>query len=78
MSAFKFNRFFDYKTGERYVAWFGRCDYVGQFFVNLKKSLVPVSSIIDYKKENMSKRKILKKYKEVENGGRKEWKKYLN
>lgn len=46
-------------------------DNSGTQFIMLNKKLIPVVSIIDYKRENMSKRRILKKYNEVKNGGRK-------
>ena len=38
---------------------------IGTKFINFKKMIIPLSSVINCNKENMSKRKILKKYNEV-------------
>lgn len=59
-----FGYFVDLNTGEKYYSK-GKC--IGDFYVSLKHNLIPVSSFIDYKKENMSKKKILKKYNEYNN-----------
>ena len=53
--------FVDLNTGEKY---YSKGKRIGDFYVSLKHNLIPVSSFIDYKKENMSKKKILKKYNE--------------
>ena len=42
-------------------------------FINPDRPIIPVSTLIDTKKSNMNKRKILKKYKE-KNGGNNEYK----
>ncbi len=67
----EYNNFIDLETKERYRIG---CDYcsIGDFFINVKKGMIPVCSVIDYKRKNMTKRRILKKYKELENGGKKE------
>ena len=53
--------FVDLNSGEKY---YSKGKRIGDFYVSLKHNLIPVSSFIDYNKENMSKKKILKKYNE--------------
>lgn len=54
----------DLKTKEQYFAGYNDCLLIGKLFVHLENGLIPILSVIDYKKENMSKKKILKKYNE--------------
>ena len=61
----KYNNFIDLETKEIYRVGYDCCR-IGDFFINTEKEMIPVSSIIDYKITNMSKRRILKKYRKVE------------
>lgn len=63
--------FIDLDSGIKYRAGFISTND-GEYFVSLKDKMESLCSVIDSKKKNLSRRKILKKYKEVENGGRKE------
>ena len=55
-------RFIDLKTKEVYGEFSLSNVKIGQLYINLKEGITPVKNIINFKKENMSKRKILKKY----------------
>lgn len=55
----------DLKTGEKYKK-FDVCDAkIGEMYVNLDKGMKSVSEIIEYRRNNISKRKILKKYNKL-------------
>ena len=58
------SRYVDLKTKEVYTNFDLNDTKVGELYINLKAGMIPVKDIINFKKENMSKRKILKKYKE--------------
>lgn len=63
----KCNDYYDLNTKERYVIGSNLCTR-GDMYIN-PESMVPVISIIESKKENMAKRKILRKYKEHNSKG---------
>ena len=45
---------------------------IGEMFVDLREKIIPLNAILKIEERNLPKRKILKRYQEVENGGRKE------
>jgi len=57
----KHNDYYDLSTKQRYVMGRELCTR-GDMYIN-PESMVPISEIIDVKKDNMTKRKILDKYK---------------
>ena len=68
----KNGNWYDLNTREKYYEEVYGLEKIGTKFINFKDKIIPLTNIIDYKNEHMSRRKILKKYKEVENGGKKE------
>ena len=57
----KYNDYYDLTTGQRYVVGRDLCER-GEVFI-VPNSMVPISEIIEAKKENMLKCRILRKYK---------------
>lgn len=66
----KSDQWIDLNTKETYA--FGPVLF-NDLFINPDRPIIPVFTLIDTKKSNMNKRKILKKYKE-KNGGNNEYK----
>lgn len=66
------NAYIDLETGEEYTKFDVVDARVGEMFINISEGMIPASKIIEHKRNNMSKRKILKKYNEIKNGGKKE------
>ena len=64
-------RYIDLETKDRYRFGYGGCA-IGDYYIDSRVGLRSVSELINCRSKNMSKRRILKKYKEVEDGGRKE------
>jgi len=60
--------YYDLSTNQRYRVNQFEC-FEGEMFID-SKSMVPIRDLIDARRDNMTKRKILKKYKE-KNGGKK-------
>ena len=59
----------DLKTGDIYKT-FDVCDAeIGEMYINLAYGMKPVSEIIEHRRNNMPKRKILEKYNDVEKRG---------
>lgn len=63
------NCYYDLSTNMSYYTDYKLC-YKGDIYIKLD-TLVPISTLIDAKRDNIPKRKILKKYKE-KNGGKNE------
>ena len=57
----KYNDYYDLKTKQRYVVGSRLCSR-GDMFIN-PESMIPIVDIIESKKDNISKCKILRKYK---------------
>ena len=58
--------YIDLITKEKYKYGYGAC-VIGDYYINSKKGLTPLSSLINCKRKNMTKKRILKKYnKELE------------
>lgn len=56
------HRYIDLLSGEKYRLGINNSD-VGDMYINLKRELIPIHDYydLDFKKDNMSKRRILKK-----------------
>lgn len=63
------NCYYDLSANMSYPVDYKLC-YSGQIYIKLD-TLVPISTLIDAKRDNMTKGRILKKYKE-KNGGKNE------
>lgn len=57
----KYNDYYDLNTRHRYVLESNLCT-IGDMFIE-RETMVPISEIIETKKDNMTKGKILRKYK---------------
>ena len=68
----KNNKWYDLETKKEYNKAVYGLEDIGTQFIDFKRVLIPLSDVIDYQRQNMMRKKILKKYKELENGGRKE------
>ena len=52
----------DLFTDEVYIVGEEHCKHSGDKFVNVKKSVVLITDIINYKKNEISKKKLIRKY----------------
>ena len=64
----KDGNWYDLKTKKEYDTNVYGLELIGTQFINFKCGLIPLSNIIEYKRENMTRRKILKKYNETKTG----------
>lgn len=67
---YKNQQYYDLITGNKMKTSVTFLDIDGTQFVNLKDNLIPLTDVVDYKRQNMSKRKIIKKYNEIEKRGK--------
>lgn len=67
----KNNSFTDLGTKEKYKFGYGAC-FIGDFFICAEDGMIPLAQVIEHKRKNMTRKKILKKYDEVKDGGKDE------
>lgn len=49
---------YDLYTGKKYETRVNLWSHIGTMYINLEKDLVPLSTVMNFEKQNMSKRKI--------------------
>lgn len=65
----KDGNWYDLKTKKKYYDNVYGLEPIGTQFIDFKRGLIPLNDKVEYKRENMTRRKILKKYDEVKTRG---------